>query len=596
MIESLLLHLHWREPLWLGLAALPLLFGWWRRARHARLLRYADADLLPWAANQPAAQANRRWRALAHGLAWLLLALAAAGPRSPLDVQDGQPVPRHRVTVMAVLDVSASMRATDIAPRGDSDFLRAEAREKSYAPDRLARARLELLDWLPRLQGERVGLVIYAGEAGVLLPPTDDAALLQRALDQVDPRLIEAQGTNLAAALDLARAQLAAAPGGAKAILLLTDAETGSVNAATQAAVDSLRDARLPLFVLGLGSEAGAPVPLPDGGFAELDGVQVQSRMAALVYRQWAQASGGRFAAVDDGDADWTALHDRGIAALPGDPVAALGAHAWRELYAWCLAPALALFMAVSLPRRVAAFLALAVCGAALAPPAAWAAEAAAWQAWQQKQYASAQTLYAQAGGYSGQMGAGAAAWRQAEYAAAARHFGAALLLAASDRQRADALYNLGNAHYGRGQWQAAYEAFETVLRLRPGDANAISNRDQAWQRLRRQRPDAPMRSDLGGRRGFLAEGRIQLDGQSGQTPDDPESEAAGVQLDRNAQAAGAAHQQGAAAPRPRVTVDPRLALSGLKKLERLEDRPVPMLKNLLKQDARHDDAERPPW
>ena len=577
MIESLL-HLHWREPLWLALAALPLLFGWWRRARQARLLRYADAELLPWAANPPASRGNQRWHALAHGVAWLLLALAAAGPRLPLDVQDGEPVPRHQVTLMAVLDVSASMRATDIAP------------------DRLARARLELLDWLPRLQGERVGLILYAGEAGVLLPPTDDAALLQRALDQVDPQLIEAQGTNLAAALELARAQLAAAPGRAKAILLLTDAEAGSVDAAAQAAMEGLRDARLPLFVLGLSSEAGAPVPLPDGGFAELDGIQVQSRLDAKSYAQLAQASGGRFAAVADGDADWSALHDRGIAALPGDLVAADGAVAWRELYAWCLAPALVLFMVVSLPRRVVATIALAVWGTALVSPEAWADEAAAWQAWQQKQYAHAQTLYAQTGGYRGQMGAGAAAWRQAQYAVAARHFGAALLLAESDSQRADALYNLGNAHYGRGQWQAAWEAFETVLRMRPNDASARSNRDQAWQRLRRQRPEAPMQSDLGGRRGFLAEGRIQLDGQRGSTPDDPESAAAGMQVERDAQAAGAAQQQGAGAPRPRVTVDPRLALSGLKKLERLEDRPQPMLKNLLRQDARHDDAERPPW
>jgi Ca-activated chloride channel family protein len=193
-------------------------------------------------------------------------------------------------------------------------------------------------------------------------------------------------------------------------------------------------------------------------------------------------------------------------------------------------------------------------------------------------------------------MGAGAAAWRQAEYATAARHFGAALLLAENDAQRADALYNLGNAHYGRGQWQSAYEAFETVLRLRPNDARARANRELAWQRQRRQRAATPMQSDLGGRRGFLAEGRIQLDGQSGQTPDDPESDAVGVQIDRNAQPAGAAQQLGAGAPRSRVTVDPQLARSGLKKLERLDDRPLSMLKNVLKQDARHDGVERPPW
>jgi hypothetical protein len=67
------------------------------------------------------------------------------------------------------------------------------------------------------------------------------------------------------------------------------------------------------------------------------------------------------------------------------------------------------------------------------------------------------------------------------------------------------------------------------------------------------------------------------------------------MQVERNAQAASAAHQ-GADAPRPRVAVDPRLALSGLKTLERLEDRPAGLLKNLLQQDARHDDTERPPW
>ncbi|PKO73750.1 MAG: hypothetical protein CVU23_01090 [Betaproteobacteria bacterium HGW-Betaproteobacteria-17] len=281
---------------------------------------------------------------------------------------------------------------------------------------------------------------------------------------------------------------------------------------------------------------------------------------------------------------------------MPGDPPAPASTTAWRELYAWCLAPALALLMAVFLPRRVVAMLALALWGAIAAPPPALADEAAAWQAWQQKNFAGAQALYAQAGGYRGQMGAGAAAWRQAAYAAAARHFGAALLLAENDQQRADALYNLGNAHYGRGQWQAAFEAYETVLSMRPGDPKAGANRALAGQRLRRLRTDAPRQSDLGGRRGVLAEGRIQLDGQAGPPSDDPESAATGVQIDRAAPGAGGAHAPAAAAPSQALRVDPRLARSGLKKLDRLHDQPTTLLHNLLKQDARHDDAERPPW
>ena len=575
---DVLQNLHWREPLWLWLAAMPLLFIGLRWRRRARLLRYADAELLPWAASLPGAGPSSNLRGWAHGLAWLLLALAAAGPRTPLELRDGQATPRHLLTVMAVLDVSASMRATDIAP------------------DRLTRARLELLDWLPRLQGERVGLIVYAGEAGMLLPPTDDPALLQRAIDQADPRLIEAQGSNLAAALDLARAQLESAPGQAKAVLLVTDAESGSAGAAAQKAVQALGKAGWPLYILGVGSEAGAPVPLPEGGFAEQDGVQVQSRMVVAPYRQWAQTSGGRFTEVSDGDADWTSLHDRGIAALPGDSVALEASAAWRERYAWFLTPALVLFMAIFLPRRVMAVVALTVLGSAISPFSAWADEASAWQAWQQKQYGSAQTLYAQVGGYSGQIGAGASAWRLADYAVAARHFGTALLLAANDKQRIDALYNLGNAHYGQGQYAIAVEAYEAVLRARPSDVKARTNLGWAKQRLSRQSTETPMQSDLRGRRGMLAEGLIPLDGEPGWRREDTQSDPLGVQIDRQAQTSVGARAQTVPNKRQAVTVNPRLAVSGLKKLDRLEDRPDAMLKNLLKQDAHHDETERSPW
>ncbi|MBS0328567.1 MAG: VWA domain-containing protein, partial [Proteobacteria bacterium] len=486
--------------------------------------------------------------------------------------------PRHVVTVMVALDVSASMHASDISP------------------DRLTRARLELLDWLPRLQGERVGLIVYAGEAGVLLPPTDDIALLRRALGEVDSRLIEAQGTNLAAALDLARAQLAAAPGHARAVLLVSDAESDSVEPAAQAAVDALRIAHLPLFVLGVGSESGAPVPLPDGGFAERDGVRVLSRMDAATYGHWARSTGGRFVEAADGNGDWAALYDGGIAALPGDPVAVGSVRAWRELYAWCLAPALVLFMAVYLPRRAAATAAVAALFATLLPPPAQADEAAAWQAWRARHYASAQTLYAKLGGYAGQMGAGAAAWRQADYAAAARHFGAALLLAASERERADALYNLGNAHYARGQWQAAVEAYQVVLRMRPADARARANLETAWQKLQRQSRDAPMQSDLRARHGFLAEGRIQTDNANGRMPDEPEYVAPGMQVERGQVQGNGARAAAPAGQQAAIGVDSRLAPSGLKKLARLQDRPQTMLRNLLKQDARGAAGERPAW
>ena len=167
--------------------------------------------------------------------------------------------------------------------------------------------------------------------------------------------------------------------------------------------------------------------------------------------------------------------------------------------------------------------------------------------------------------------------------------------MAANDSQRADALYNLGNAHYGKGQYPVAMEAYETVLRLRPTDAKARTNLGWATQQSRRKVGETPMKSDLRGRRGILAEGQIQLDGDPGWRREDTESEPLGVQLDRS-QAVADAHVRTGARARQPISVNAQLAASGLKKLERLEDRPEQMLKNLLKQDARHDGLERPPW
>jgi Ca-activated chloride channel homolog len=233
---------------------------------------------------------------------------------------------------------------------------------------------------------------------------------------------------------------------------------------------------------------------------------------------------------------------------------------------------------------------------AVLVPPPAQADEAAAWRAWQAKRYASAQTLYEQLGGYAGQMGAGAAAWRLADYAAAVQHFGAAMLLAANDRERADALYNAGNAHYGRGQWQAAAEAYQVVLRMRPADTRARANLEYAWQKLQQQSHTAPMQSDLGGRRGFLAEGRIQTDHVTGRMPDDRDDVPPGMQVERSQVKGTGERAATLTGSRTGIDVDSQLVASGLKKMERLQDHPQTMLQNLLKQDASGKAGERVAW
>lgn len=562
-----LAHIDWATPWGSLLALLPFCLAWLAGRRRQRLERWADPHLLPWAITPDARTAARR--SLLAWPAWALLALAAAGPRLPLEAAPGDAAqPRHDLGLMVLLDVSASMAAADIAPT------------------RLERARLELADLTRRLHGERVGLLIYAGQAGLLLPPTDDIALFLRAVQQAGPDLLERPGTHLAAALALAQS---ARP---DALLLLTDAESGSLADAVAA---PFAKTGVPLYILGLGTPAGAAIPLPDGGVAERDGVPAISRADAAPYRTLARASRGLYAEAEDGDGDWAALYDAGIARLPGRPVAPERARAWRTLHAAPLAAALALFLLAWLPRALPLLLlALALPPETQAAPPACppsgtmagsSLAARAWNAWRAGCDADALTLYTRLGGHAGHMGAGAAAWRLKDYAAAARHFGAALLLARGPQQRLDALYNLGGAHYGLGRWQVAAAAYRAVLQARPGDARAAANLAEAELQAARFRAADPAASDLRGRRGQLMQGLVNLDWERETAVREPETRPGGPQIDHSARA-DAAHLTTEEAARRRIEADARLLASGLRKLEWLEERPRTLLRGLVKQDA----------
>ncbi len=584
----------WATPPGALLFLLPLILAALAWRRRQKLAAWADPQLLPWAV-AAAGEHRRDWRRALDWLAWALLALAAAGPRLPLDdasTADAPTAARHVMSVMIALDVSASMAATDVAP------------------DRLQRARLELVDFAARLKGERLGLLLHAGRAGVMLPPTDDTALLLRAIDQAGMDLIEEPGSNVAAALDVAAIALAKEKTRSRAVLLLTDADadslTGAAGEAARNAAVKLKAAGIPLYVLALASPGGGAIPLADGGLAQRDGGEVLSRPDARGYGDLAQITSGRYVNVADGDSDWASLYDSGIAQLPADAIAPDRVRAWQPLFGWPLGLALVLFLLAHLPptwrRRTApaAALLLALIFSSGHEAQANDTRQAAWQAYQAERWGEAEKLYAGIGGaavYDGQMGAGASAWKLKNYGRATRHFGAALLLARDARQRNAALYNLGNAHYATTRWQAAAEAYRAVLLAEPNNEAAAANLVRAETQLRKRRDLDPMKTDLRLRPGYQAQaGEVLLDGGR----EGPELEfdkgPAGPQVDRGG-AAGAVLSGEQAAAR-QAALDARRLQSGLAKLERLEQRPRALLRGLLRQDTPPDatSVELSPW
>jgi len=573
-----LLQIEWRAPLWWLLAAMPLLFALFTRLRRWQWQRYAEAHLQPWAVRESAPLRQRIWPRVQQWAFWISLACALAGPRLALDSIDGTQQTKHDMDLMIVLDVSSSMAATDVAP------------------NRLARAKLKLQDLAARLHGERIGLIVYAGEAGLLLPLTRDVQALQNALELAQPTLFEARGSHLATALELAQRTLADNKR-SRAVLLLSDADSGSLSggagAAAINAAKTLGAARIPLYVWAFSSDAGAAIPLPDGGLAQENGVTVLSRPDLASYRSLAALSNGRVVQVSDSEGDLDALYARGLLALPASPSALDKTRLWRELFAYPLGLALALLLWQNLRWRKQVLIAAAVAASstAQADDNAWHA---AHQAYQQKQYLVAQQAYRQLSGFDARMGEGAAAYRRKDFAYAASQFTQALLQARAEKQRADALYNLGNSYYYAGNTVAAADAFEGVLRFRPHDAAAKQNLARARGALKLRNKNLPPQEGVVGRkgRGFSDAGGNQ-DQPMGMEPEKDEQR---LLLDGDGSAGAAARRLN---PTAQSNFSDRQAerRAALKKLDLLNDPRSAMFKQLLQQDAKRESPEGlSPW
>lgn len=234
------------DPLWLWVSPLVLALGIAFLVRV--LLRQDRARGLVPGPRQPqlipgagSGQGALRASSLAAGL--VLLCVAAAGPQCG---ERTEIVKRSGIDLVIALDASASMLARDVKP------------------SRLERARLELFAMLDQLKGDRVGLVVFAGEAFVQCPLTVDYSAAKLFLRAVDPSQMPQQGTAVAAALLESRRVLEGGgrSGAAKVVLLLSDGEDHE-GAAEKAAQD-LAEAGIKLYTVPVGTEAGEPIPVLD--------------------------------------------------------------------------------------------------------------------------------------------------------------------------------------------------------------------------------------------------------------------------------------------------------------------------------------------
>lgn len=306
-------------PLLAPLIALSALWAW--RRRSAALASLASpamlAELLSKGVN-----GARLWQSIAAPIIVLGLGLALAGPRMGFDWQQTQ---MEGVSIVAVLDVSRSMDAEDVSP------------------SRIVVAQRELKDFSGLLRGDAVGLVLFAQGAWTRIPLTTDYGTWRWAVDDTTTGTIRAQGTSLAAALDDALKLLERADGSGKAILLVSDGEGHDDDDALTSAIARVNEARAHVYAIGVGTEAGAPVPVEGGGFKKDErGSVVVSRLDEPRLRGIAEATGGAYVRSVPGDDDVRGLYETEIRGkLTASERGVRRDKLWHEQYMWPLGLAL---------------------------------------------------------------------------------------------------------------------------------------------------------------------------------------------------------------------------------------------------------------
>lgn len=267
------------EVLYFLLLLLPLVvalyaYSTWRKAQRERL--FGDRKLL-----HTLSPGRSTWRpltkfllcCLALCLSVLILARPQYGTRTVSDHRKG-------IEAVIVLDVSNSMLADDVTPT------------------RLDRCKLLVSTLIERMQNDKVGLAVFAGEAYSQLPITNDYVSAKMFLEGITTGMVSLQGTNIAAAINLASRSFTQAKDVGKAIIIITDGEDhegGAIEAAEAAAKAGQR-----VYMLGVGSAGGAQIHTADGVLTDGSGAPVVTRLNEDMCREVAEAGKGAYIHIDN--------------------------------------------------------------------------------------------------------------------------------------------------------------------------------------------------------------------------------------------------------------------------------------------------------
>lgn len=273
--------LRFEDPIYFWLLLfMPLLFLLrllvWRKKR-SQAKRFGNPDLV--AKLAPDVSKSRPtvkfWLQMA---ALVVLILMLARPQMGTKISHEK---RNGIEAIICLDISNSMMAEDVAP------------------SRLDKSKMLVENLVDHFSNDKVGLVVFAGDAFVQLPITSDYVSAKMFLQNIAPSLIATQGTDIARAIQVAMHSFTQQDKVGRAIIIITDGEDHEGGA--EQAAEEARKKGINVFILGVGNTKGAPIPDGQGGYMkDGSGQVVMSALNESMCQQVAKAGSGTYIHVDN--------------------------------------------------------------------------------------------------------------------------------------------------------------------------------------------------------------------------------------------------------------------------------------------------------
>lgn len=270
---------------------IPLLFiayAVMRRGRRKRIELFGNPDLV--STLIPRASKSRGWIKLSiYSLALFFFSLGLARPQLGAKIKE---IETQGVEIMIALDVSNSMLAED------------------YTPNRLERAKLAISRLVDKMKEDRIGLIVFAGQAFVQLPVTTDYVSAKIFLNNITTGSVPVQGTALADAINTSVKSFSQESKNSRAIILITDGENHEDNPVE--AASTAKGLGIQVYTLGIGSSEGKPIPLPGGDFLkDKDGNMVVTKLDEKTLAEVAKAGDGIFVKAGNSDFGLDALVEK---------------------------------------------------------------------------------------------------------------------------------------------------------------------------------------------------------------------------------------------------------------------------------------------